>query len=225
MTRNRILAFDVNETLLDVAALDPLFEELTGDASLRPVWFSQMLQVAFVGGITGRYVDFSAAQAAALRMVAARAGVTLPGGAEERVVAAMRSLPLHGDARPALERLAGEGFTVVALTNSPLPVVTAQLANAGASALFTHVLSADQVGALKPAAAAYHLAARSCGTGIGNIRLIAAHAWDVAGALAAGCAAAFVTRSGAVPSPIGPRPDIVESGLEAVAERIVALDG
>ena len=31
----RILAFDVNETLLDLRGLDPLFEEALGDASLR----------------------------------------------------------------------------------------------------------------------------------------------------------------------------------------------
>jgi len=60
-----IVAFDVNETLLDTGALDPLFERHFGDAAVRPVWFSQMLQLAFVGGLTGRYVDFSSAQRAA----------------------------------------------------------------------------------------------------------------------------------------------------------------
>ena len=50
----RILAFDVNETLLDLAALDPLFERAFGDAAVRPQWFAQMLQLAFVGSITGR---------------------------------------------------------------------------------------------------------------------------------------------------------------------------
>ncbi len=59
---SRVIAFDVNETLLDLAALDPLFERAFGDASLRPLWFAQMLQVAFVGVITGNYVDFRSAQ-------------------------------------------------------------------------------------------------------------------------------------------------------------------
>ncbi len=44
-----VIAFDLNETLLDLSALDPVFEELFGDASLRAVWFAQMLEVAFVG--------------------------------------------------------------------------------------------------------------------------------------------------------------------------------
>ena len=55
----RILAFDVNETLLDLSALDALFERAFGDAALRAQWFAQMLQLAFVGVITGRDVDFT----------------------------------------------------------------------------------------------------------------------------------------------------------------------
>ncbi|MGH2947808.1 MAG: haloacid dehalogenase type II, partial [Solirubrobacteraceae bacterium] len=50
--------------------------------------------------------------------------------------------------------------------------------------------------------------------------LVAAHAWDVAGALAAGCAAAFVRRPGKVLSPLGDQPDIAGDDLGEVAERI-----
>jgi hypothetical protein len=39
----RVLAFDVNETLLDLRALDPLFATTFGDASMRAQWFAQML--------------------------------------------------------------------------------------------------------------------------------------------------------------------------------------
>ena len=53
----KVIAFDVNETLLDLRALDPHFDALLGSAALRPQWFGQMLQLAFVGGLTGSYVD------------------------------------------------------------------------------------------------------------------------------------------------------------------------
>ncbi len=66
----RVIAFDVNETLLDLRALDALFEELLASAELRGQWFAQMLQLAFVGGLTGQYMDFGTAQKAALRMLA-----------------------------------------------------------------------------------------------------------------------------------------------------------
>ena len=48
----RVCVFDVNETLLDLAALDTLFERVFGDASVRRLWFNQMLQSAFVATIT-----------------------------------------------------------------------------------------------------------------------------------------------------------------------------
>lgn len=56
-----VLAFDVNKTLLDLRALDPVFEEVLGDASLRPQWFASMLQISFVGALTGEHVDFTTA--------------------------------------------------------------------------------------------------------------------------------------------------------------------
>ena len=45
-----VIAFDVNETLLDLRALDPCFEVLFGAAGLRAQWFAQMVQLAFVSG-------------------------------------------------------------------------------------------------------------------------------------------------------------------------------
>jgi 2-haloacid dehalogenase len=63
----RVIAFDVNETLLDLRALDGPFEQLLGSPSLRGAWFAQMLQLAFVGGLTGDYVDFTTAQRAPCR--------------------------------------------------------------------------------------------------------------------------------------------------------------
>lgn len=51
--RNVVLAFDVNETLLDLRALDDVFERVFGDRAPRSAWFQQMLQLSFVGGLTG----------------------------------------------------------------------------------------------------------------------------------------------------------------------------
>jgi len=57
------------------------------------------------------------------------------------------------------------------------------------------------------------------------VRLVAAHAWDVAGATSAGCAAAFVARPGKVLDPlVEPPPDVVGADLAEVAERILTTD-
>jgi len=220
----RILVFDVNETLLDLAALDPLFERAFGDAAVRPQWFAQTLQLAFVGVITGRDVDFTTAQHGALRMVAERTGTSLSDAQADEIVAAMRTLPPHPDVAPALDRLREAGLTLCSLTNSSLAVSRAQLEHAGLADRLEAILSADQVGRLKPAPEPYRLAADTFGAPIGDVRLVAAHAWDCAGALAAGAKAAFVARPGMVLSPGGEQPDIVGGDLDEVASLILASD-
>lgn len=203
----RVIAFDVNETLLDLAPLD----DLLGGADARARWFSLMLQVAFVGGLTDRYVDFTTAQRAALTML----------GQDEktdRVLDQMKRLPPHPDVAPALDQL--KDIRLAALTNSTLEVATAQLQNAGIADRFDAILSADQVRALKPRPEPYHLVARHFDAQPSDVRLVAAHAWDISGALAAGCKAAFVKRPGKALSPVGEQPDIVADDLLALAQQV-----
>ncbi|MGI8711996.1 MAG: haloacid dehalogenase type II [Solirubrobacteraceae bacterium] len=219
-----VIAFDVNETLLDLRALDPHFEQLFGSAGLRAQWFAQMLQLSFVGGLTGNYVDFSTAQHAALEMLGQRQGVEIADATAAALVDRMRSLPPHPEVTETLTTLSRTSLRVVALTNSPLDVAGDQLRHAGIHGLFEDVFSADSVRALKPAAAAYGLVARECGVAIDQVRLVAAHAWDVSGALAAGARAAFVARPGMVLSPLGPQPDIVGEDITEVVELILARD-
>jgi 2-haloacid dehalogenase len=186
----RVIVFDVNETLLDLRALDPVFAHLFNDAAARQEWFSQLLQSALVATVTDAYRDFGATGMAALDMVATRRGRSLSGDDRQALRDGMRSLPPHPEVRESLERLRDAGLTLATLTNSTAEVGEAQLANAGLRDLFTQVLSADEVKRLKPAAEPYRMAAQRLGVSIGDVRLVAAHAWDVAGALRAGCAAA-----------------------------------
>jgi 2-haloacid dehalogenase len=218
----RVCLFDVNETLLDLGALDARFEALFGDGALRGQWFALMLQVAFVGAITDRYVDFTSAQRAALDMVAQRNAVALPPGSADRVAATMRTLPAHPEVLDALSRLRAGGHQLAALSNSPHDVEQAQLAHAGLTDCFDAILSADSVHALKPRREPYELAARTFAVPISEMTLVAAHAWDVAGALAAGCRTAFVARPGMPHNPIDPKPDLIGADLGEIADRILA---
>lgn len=221
----RVIAFDVNETLLDLRALDEPFQALLGSASLRPQWFALMLQLSFTGGLTGGYIDFSTAQRAALAMLAEREGVSLSTGDIDALVGRMSSLPPHPEVPGALAALARTGLRMVTLTNSVQSVAEAQLASAGIAGYFEAVFSADTVAHLKPARQPYQAVADGCGVGIGEVRLVAAHSWDITGALSAGCQAAFVARPGMVLSPLGDRPGIIGPDLTAVVEQIAAVDG
>ncbi|MBA2511539.1 MAG: haloacid dehalogenase type II [Rubrobacter sp.] len=218
----RVIVFDVNETLLDLGALDPRFERVFGDGSIRREWFQQLLQSALVATVTGSYSDFGTIGGAALRMTAARHGMELSDEDQGYILAGMRELPPHPEAPAALDRLRDAGIRLAALTNSTEEVANAQLSNAGLADRFERILSADTVKRLKPAPEPYRAAAESLGVEMGEVRLVAAHAWDVAGAMRAGCAAAFVARPGMVLDPLVQTPDVVGADLDEVASLIIA---
>lgn len=214
---DHVCVFDVNETLLDMSALDPLFEQMFGSASVRQEWFHQVMQTALVSTVTGRYADFTEIGRAALSMIEQRRAKPLTTDQRKELLGAMRKLPPHHDAHDALERLSSAGVRLAALTNNTADTVEAQLAQAGLRQYFERVFSADSVRRLKPAPEPYRMVARELGISIGEIRLIAAHAWDIAGACAVGCATAFVARPGKVLDPLVPQPDIIGADLRAVA--------
>jgi 2-haloacid dehalogenase len=137
----------------------------------------------------------------------------------------MRRLPAHPEVAGALERLRDAGLRLASLTNSTEEVARAQLEHAGLIDLFELVLSADTVGRLKPAPEPYRMAAERLGVAVGEVRLVAAHAWDVAGAARAGCATAFVARPGKVLDPLVERPEVVGADLAEVADAILAVEG
>jgi 2-haloacid dehalogenase len=220
----RVCVFDVNETLLDLRALDAPFARVFGDASARQAWFNQMIQSALVATVTDTYADFGAIGGAALDMTAARRGIALTAADRAQILGGMRALPPHRDVSESLARLRTAGLRLAALTNSTLQVARDQLTHAGLADSFEQILSADMVRRLKPAPEPYQMAAERMGVAIGEVRLIAAHAWDIAGALRAGCAAAFIARPGMVLEPLAPHPDIVGANLRQVADQILAVE-
>lgn len=220
----RVLAFDVNETLLDLKGLDPHFEQIFGDGNLRGVWFSQFIQSALVTIVTDTYTPFGQIGMAALEMIAARRGITLNAQDKQDIAHTLSHLPPHPEVRENLQRLRDAGMRLAALTNSTLEVAETQLTHAGLRDLFEQVVSAEEVKRLKPAPEPYQMAAERMGVPIQQVRLVAAHAWDIAGAMRAGCAGAFIARPGAVLDPLAPMPDIIGADLREVTEQILQFE-
>ena len=220
----KLIVFDVNETLLDLRALDQEFERVFGDPSRRGGWFAQVLQNSLVATITGKYDDFGKIAGAALDMSAQRDRIELLPEDRNAILSGIRSLPAHPDAKMGLNRLRDAEFRLFTLTNSPPHVVEAQLKNSGLFEYFEAIFSVDAVKRFKPDAEVYKMTARELGVPVDEVLLVAAHEWDVAGALIAGCAAAFIARPGKVLNPLMPVPDIVGNNLIEVAEKIVSAD-
>jgi 2-haloacid dehalogenase len=220
----RILVFDVNETLLDVSALESYFERAFGGGSACREWFATVLLYSEVATLAGPYADFSAIAGAALEMMAASRSVALRAEDRDHILAGMRSLPAHSDVREALWLLKDAGYRMVTLTNSAPAAARQQLTHAGLIDAFERVFSVDEVRRFKPAPEPYRFVARQLGVETSALRMVAAHAWDIVGAMQAGCAGAFVARPGKVLYPLAPPPDMVGADLGAIAEQIVAAD-
>ena len=215
-----ILIFDVNETLLDLGSLDPHFERAFGTTAARQEWFAQLLQTAFATTILGNYSDFGVLGRAALEAVAARRNQPLSDPQRAEIFAALRTLPAFPDVKPGLERLRQGGFRLAALTNSAPAMVDTQLANAGLLPYFERVFSVDAVRRYKPAPEPYRMAAAELGVLTSDLLMVAAHAWDVAGAMAAGCGGAFISRPGKVLDATTPQPTHIASDIADLASRL-----
>lgn len=215
------IVFDVNETLLDLSALDAPFEEIFGGAEVRREWFAQVLQSALVSNVLTAYSDFGVIGAAALDIVGQRHGVEIDGEARDRVLGTMRSLPPHPEVPEALERLKTAGFRLATLTNSSPPMVAAQIASAGIEKFFDEVLSVEAVRMFKPAREVYDMAAAELGESPGDLWMVAAHNWDTTGAIDAGWRAAFVARPEMVLGPLDRTPEIIGADLAEVADALI----
>lgn len=222
MTRQKhFLVFDVNETLLDLRVLDRTFAEIFGDTSARQEWFNLLLQSAFAANSTGRYRDFRALGRSALKIVAIKRSHALSDAEIARVLEGISQLTPHPEVADSLARLSDGGFVLTALTQSPQATLEAQLTNSGLRRFFSRSFSADQVKRYKPAPEPYRFVAREMGCATADLRLVAAHGWDIEGAMSAGCMAAFVARPGQVLDPDVPQPDVIGATLAEIADRLL----
>jgi 2-haloacid dehalogenase len=114
-----VLVFDVNETLIDIEALSPLFEQILGDARSMREWFGQLVMYSMTAALSGRYVDFFTLGQGVLRMLGEIHGTRISDGDSDRIKQAMMTMPAHPDVADGLATLRDNGFRLVTLTNSP----------------------------------------------------------------------------------------------------------
>lgn len=223
-SRPQVLFFDVNETLLDLEAMkESVAATLGGRADLLPLWFTTMLQYSLVATVGEQYDDFGVIGAAALRMVARNEGIELSEKDSLQALAPIRTLPAHADVEPALRRLKQAGFRMATITNSSNAGVQAQMKNAGLTDMFEVMLSIEDIQVFKPHRHAYRWAARKLGVPASQCMLVAAHGWDIAGALWSGWRGAFLSRPGAQLYPLADSPEIIEPNLSKAADRLIAM--
>ena len=221
--RPTVIVFDVNETLIDITTLEPLFERIFGDAAVMREWFAQLILYSEAVTLSGLYVTFGELAAGVLRMTGEIRQRTVGETDIAELKVLLQTMPPHAGVAEALIRLKTEGFRLVTLTNSPPGQGSGPLDKAGLAEHFEHMFSVDAVRKFKPAAEVYQMVADALAVELADLCLVAAHAWDTLGAQAVGCAGALVTLPGnaVLHVPGLPEPDIVARDITDVADKII----
>ena len=194
--RADILVFDVNETLLDITTLDPLFDRLFGGGRARALWFAQMILYSNAVTLAGAYAPFSDLARGALKMLGDIEDVTIADADADDLVHLLTHMPACPDVVPALTRLRDAGVRMVTLTNSPPSDSPTPMERAGIAEFFEAHLSVHEVRRFKPAPETYRLVCDRLDVAPARLCLVAAHLWDTLGMQALGGEGAFITRPG-----------------------------
>ncbi|UTW12020.1 haloacid dehalogenase type II [Marinobacterium rhizophilum] len=218
-----IIVFDVNETLLDITHLEPLFARRFGNPGVMREWFAQLILYSQTLTLSGLYTPFGELGAGTLRMLASTHDVPLTETDIDELKQRMNTLPPHPDVIPALRRLRDAGFRLVTLTNSASTSSPTPLEYAGINDFFEQRFSVEAVQKFKPAPETYHQVAQALSVKTSDLCLLACHLWDTLGAQAAGCRGALVTRphNALLPASNMLPPDLVSPSLGDLAEQII----
>jgi 2-haloacid dehalogenase len=222
MPERPIIVFDLNETLLNLDAIRPIFDRIFSDPAAMRLWFANLITYSEALTLAGVYVPFTDIGAAVLQMLAATRGITISDADSAELTARFAAMPPHPEVPAALRRLREHGFRLFTLTDNTLEISGRQLERAGVIDAFERRFSVDEtVRRHKPAPEAYHSVAAALEVDPGDICLIASHVWDTLGAVAAGWQAALILREGNAPLGVGPQPDYIGKDLDVIADQLI----
>jgi 2-haloacid dehalogenase len=219
--RPRLLVFDVNETLSDMAPLSARFEDVGAPAHVARLWFAELLRDGFALTVSGDIESFATLGAEALRVRLHGQALDRPlDAAVDHVMQGFSELAVHPDVVEGVRALGDLGIRLVTLSNGSASVADALLQGAGVRDLFERLLTVEDAGVWKPARRAYAYALEECGVEPMDAMLVAVHPWDIDGARRAGLATAWIDRSdGRYPSYFG-APDLRVASLTELADAL-----
>ena len=162
MPERPLIVFDVNETLLDLETMAPIFERIFQDRGAMRLWFANLILYSCALTVADTYVPFTEIGGAVMQMLAMANGIEITEADKKELTEKFASMPPHPDVPGALRRLRccwlPRPFT---LTDNLLEIQGRQLQQGGIIDLFERRFSVDQsVKRHKPALEAYAYVAR-----------------------------------------------------------------
>jgi 2-haloacid dehalogenase len=221
MTALPLIVFDVNETLLDLQTIEPVFERVFGEKATMRLWFANLIMYSAALTVADCYVPFTDIGSAVMKMLADTRGIKIDDADKKELTEKFSTMPPHPEVPAALRRLRDAGFRLFTLTDNLPEVQTRQLEHGGIVDLFERRFSADGVKHHKPSRQVYAYVERELEVEPSQLCLIACHTWDTLGAVAAGWEAALIKRIGNDVLGVGPQPQVIGGDLNDVADQLI----
>jgi 2-haloacid dehalogenase len=215
----RVVLFDVNETLSDMAPLRRRLEEVGAPPQLFAAWFAGVLRDGFALTAAGGYASFRDIADAGLRglLTQLHGWTGDPAHATQHVLDGFTDLDVHPDVPDGIRALRTAGLRLATLTNGAVPLTEQLLTRAGLREQFEALLDVSTPRAWKPAAAAYRYATNTLAVDPAETLLVAVHPWDIDGARRAGLQAAWLRRGAGDYASVMSTPSLIAADIRDLA--------
>ncbi|MGY2462480.1 haloacid dehalogenase type II [Vreelandella sulfidaeris] len=203
----RIIFFDVIETVFSLAPLGDKLTELNLPAGTDRLFFAQLLRDAFALSASGVFQPFPDIAKGTLTVLLHSLGREADETTLKEILGIFSQLPAHQDVKPALERAKNSECQAVLLTNGSRANTEKLVRDNGIEHLVDDIVSVEDFSIWKPQTELYRLAALKYSCAPANALLVAAHAWDVHGAIQAGFHGIWIQRHESFYHPLMGNPD------------------
>ncbi len=214
----KTVAFDMIGTCFSLEKPRQQLVALGAPPAALQLWFAQTLRDAFALSYAGSYSPLKEILAAELPRTLKVLGIEVEDQQQAQVVKSFTQLELQPGALETFKILTAAGWQLVALTNGSQEATDQLLGQANAREYFARIFSCDEIQKTKPHPDVYALPKQEAAE---EIWMVAAHAWDIAGAACAGLRTAFVAQTEDYLT-VYPQPEVIASGLVEAANQIIA---
>lgn len=218
MNTKGTVVFDIIGTCFSLDKARQRLVELGAPSYALELWFAQSLRDAFALSHAGSYQPLKQVLEAELPRTLKLLGIEADTQQRDHVVKVFSELELQPSALEAFSILTTAGWTLVALTNGSEDSTHKLLERANALQYFDSIFSCDAIAKTKPHPDVYAMPKPDVK---GDFWMVAAHAWDIAGAACAGLRTVFITQEEKDYLSVYPQPEVIASNLVEAANQIL----
>ena len=214
----KIVVFDIIGTCFSLEKPRQQLLKLGAPHHALELWFAQALRDAFALSHAGAYQPLKQILEAQLPRTLQTLAIELNSEQRSHITTTLAELELQPFAKEAFQHLSSSGWQIIALTNGSKDATNKLLQRAQVEQYFAQIYSCDEVAITKPHPRVYQMVSTS---DLNNVWLVAAHAWDIAGAIQVGMKTAFVSQLENSYLQTYPQPQIKAKNLLEAVQKIM----